>query len=332
MTTLLITAIAGDVAQAIAQIVRETFPDWRILGCDIHFRHGAALFVDEWSVAPRADSINYQLWIESQIKKKKVDICLPMSEAELLYFTKAGIRNVADTLFVMPNAQAIEVGCDKLTTARFLMSVGCPAPWTIPASECNDETPIPCVIKPRRGAGSKDVFICNTMKEARFFSERYPDSILQELLLPEDQEVTCAIYRTLDGRIAVLQLLRKLAGGSTVWAKVIDNPEIQNQCRHLASKLELRGSINVQLRVTNQGPRIFEINPRFSSTVRIRHIMGFTDIIWALKEITGDKIELVSPPKGLIGIRTQQASLLNVNDDYLINQFNSPPFKPNSEI
>jgi len=315
MTTILITAIAGDVAQASAQIVREQFPEWHILGCDIHDRHGAALFVDDWYIAPRANSSSYLSWFESFVKRKNVDICLPMSEAEIVAFAQAGVRKVARTNLIMPNAQAIAVGSDKLATARFLASIGCPAPWTIPATNCNEKTPFPCIFKPRRGAGSKEIFVCATIDDAKFFSDRYPDSILQELLLPEDQEVTCAIYRTLDGRIAVLQLLRKLVDGSTAWAKVIDNPEIHNQCKHLALRLNLRGSINVQLRVTNQGPRIFEINPRFSSTVRMRHLMGFHDLLWALNEALGHKIELYSPPEGIVGVRAQNACLLTANGD-----------------
>ena len=64
MKTILITAIAGDVAQAVATIIRETFPDWYLIGCDIHSRHGAELFVNKWYVAPRADSPDYYSWIE----------------------------------------------------------------------------------------------------------------------------------------------------------------------------------------------------------------------------------------------------------------------------
>ena len=53
MKTFLITAIAGDIAQSIALILRNTFPECRILGMDIHERHGAQLCVDQWFVAPR---------------------------------------------------------------------------------------------------------------------------------------------------------------------------------------------------------------------------------------------------------------------------------------
>jgi carbamoyl-phosphate synthase large subunit len=56
----------------------------------------------------------------------------------------------------------------------------------------------------------------------------------------------------------------------------------------IAKKLELNGSINIQLRLHEGLPYIFEINPRFSSTVFIRSELGFNDVAWSL----GDKTTL----------------------------------------
>lgn len=310
MKTILITAIAGDIAQSIALIVREAYPKCRILGMDIHERHGAMLCVDRWFMAPRVTSPDYCTWLEDLILREGVDTCVPASEAELGFFAAASLREVAGARLVMPNAKAIEIGTDKLATARFLESVGCPVPWTLPVGEGGPATPMPCVFKPRHSAGSKGVQICQSLEEVRFFGHRLPDAVLQELLLPEDQEVTCAIYRTRDGRIAVLQLLRKLVGGFTGWAKVIDAPAVRAQCELLAKALDLRGSINVQLRLTPQGPRIFEINPRFSSTVLMRDKIGFRDVVWALDEALGREVNFSFPAVGTIAVRTQGAAQL----------------------
>ena len=55
----------------------------------------------------------------------------------------------------------------------------------------------------------------------------------------------------------------------------------------LAVKLNLVGSINVQLRITDNSPKVFEINPRFSSTVLYRHLFGFEDLIWSIEDRLG---------------------------------------------
>ena len=55
----------------------------------------------------------------------------------------------------------------------------------------------------------------------------------------------------------------------------------------VTNTLDLRGSINIQLRFTSEGPRIFEINPRFSSTIYFRHAVGFQDLIWSVNDALG---------------------------------------------
>ena len=37
----------------------------------------------------------------------------------------------------------------------------------------------------------------------------------------------------------------------------------------------------------SKGPVIFEINPRFSSTVRFRDLLGFKDIQWSIEDMIG---------------------------------------------
>ncbi len=50
----LITGIGGDIAQGIAVILRQSFPDWQLTGIDVHSRHSGSLFVDQFNEAPKA--------------------------------------------------------------------------------------------------------------------------------------------------------------------------------------------------------------------------------------------------------------------------------------
>src|SRR3546814_6554984 len=59
---------------------------------------------------------------------------------------------------------------------------------------------------------------------------------------------------------------------------------IESLCATVARALDLRGSINIQLRLGSRGPMIFEINHRFSSTVVFRHRLDFSDLLWSLQE------------------------------------------------
>jgi len=305
----LITAIGGDIAQGIAAILRQSFPDWRLTGIDVHSRHAGSFFVDQFDEAPKASDPGYEDALKSIVSRDAIDIVIPMSEAELEFLAFRGYSEIGGAGLLMANKLAIEVGADKMKTAQFLESIGVPAPWTDLAENFLPQKHLPCIFKPRRGAGSKAVFRCETEEEVAFYRHHHADPVVQELLLPADQEVTCGVFRTGDGRIAVLQLLRTLTSGFTGWAQVIDDPEVFSQCARLAEALDLRGSINVQLRITGNGPRIFEINPRFSSTVLMRHQMGFTDLLWSIQDLMGEDAQFFSPKVGTTAVRLQGAQL-----------------------
>ena len=50
----------------------------------------------------------------------------------------------------------------------------------------------------------------------------------------------------------------------------------------LANLIDLNGCINIQLKILKGVPKIFEINPRLSSTVYMRHELGFNDLVYGL--------------------------------------------------
>ncbi len=310
MTNILITAIGGDISQGAASITREAFPSWRMVGADISSQHGGSLFVDELLMAPPANDEAYVDWLSTTIAEKKVDLCWPLSEPELQRLAAANAFETIGCPVIYPGKKAVEIGNDKLATAEFLRGIGIPAPWTVVDVEALKLDQYPCIYKPRSSAGSKAVFICKTAEEAQFFFKTFPGGVFQELLLPADKEVTCAVYRSRQGETAVFPLLRRLTGGLTGWAESIQDAEVDAQCKRVAEALDLQGAINIQLRITPEGPRIFEINARLSSTAMIRHQMGFTDAVWSLKEALGESIELKVPAAGMQGVRVQSAALI----------------------
>lgn len=303
--TVLITGIGGDVSQGVATILRECRPDLCLVGVDVHMQHGGHKFVDHFSRVPRAGDAGYLGAIQALVRVHSVDVVIPMSEPEL----EAGrpfIEIAPGIRWITSGNQVVDTGLDKLETARVLARLGLSVPWTIPVSE-GPPISLPCVLKSRFGSGSRSVVVVQTEEDVRYFAKRYPDSIFQEMLLPENREVTCAVYRRCDGQVATLQMLRRLTGGLTGWAKVIDDERISHVCEQIAKELDLRGSMNVQLRLTDKGPRVFEINPRFSSTVLMRHRIGYTDVLWALAETEGKSIEFPVSPVNKIMVRVQAA-------------------------
>ena len=48
----------------------------------------------------------------------------------------------------------------------------------------------------------------------------------------------------------------------------------------------------------NGKPYVFEINPRFSSTVRFRDLFGFKDVLWVLEDEIKTVISSYNKPSG----------------------------------
>jgi carbamoyl-phosphate synthase large subunit len=207
-------------------------------------------------------------------------------EAEIGRLAKEGITEIAGVPVLFASAEAVSVGLDKLATARFLESHSLPFPWTDLAGERNPRQ-LPCILKPRVGNGGRDVLQVGDRELARRYREVRPHDVWQELLLPDDQEYTCGVYRSLRGEVRVVTIRRIWRYGKTVAGEVIENPEIERYVTLIAERLGLQGSINVQLRLTEHGPIAFEINPRFSGTVVFRHLLGFQDFLWSLQEARG---------------------------------------------
>ena len=258
---------------------------------------------------PRATDSKYLANLQKIIKKEKVKFFIPTTEPELSVLL--GKEKTLHNLHLITAGRKItSIGLDKWKTNQVLLRLGLPAPKTMLFSS-KSLLKFPCILKNRIGSGSRGVTKVHSTKELSILARRLKKPILQELLLPENREVTCAVYRNREGKVACLQMLRRLAGGFTAWAQVIWNSEIQAMCEKIATGLNLRGSINVQMRITKKGPRVFEINPRFSSTVLMRHRFGFTDVLWAVAEAEGKTVVYPEIPNKGILVRIQDAAVLS---------------------
>jgi len=304
----LITGIGGDISQGVATILRESRPDLRLIGVDVHAQHGGHLFVDHFQLVPRASDLGYLDAIKEVVRKHSVGIVIPMSEPELgatLPFPELAPR----LKWITAGESVVKAGLDKLETMNALAMLGIPVPWSHPVIDGRPAA-YPCILKSRTGSGSRAVFIVADDEEADYLAKRHPNAIFQEMLGTVEQEVTCAVYRRQDGKVSSLLMLRRLTGGFTGWAKIIRDEETARMCEAIANGLDLHGSMNVQLRLTDKGPRVFEINPRFSSTVLMRHRLGYTDVLWAIEEAEGKQVIFPEIPQDRIMVRVQAAAVI----------------------
>ena len=120
--------------------------------------------------------------------------------------------------------------------------------------------------------------------------EKNEDTIIQECIGSQNTEYTCTIVKIEDELSPVLALKRTLRYGDTYKAEPIKSKKIEQYVSNVASKLEIDGGCNFQLRIDNHGePKIFEINSRFSGTTPFCAQIGFNPVEFYLKRRAGIK-------------------------------------------
>lgn len=286
--SVLITAAAGDIGRGMSKILKDIPWINNIYGMDINDQFPSEQFCHKFFKAPRVDDVNYVKFVEELVTKYEIELIIPTSEYEIRFFNEKSIREIKGIPLLMPSFEVMNLGFDKLKTAQFLKNKDYPYPWTVLVKE-GRPLEIPCIVKSRNGSGSKEINIV-TEENLEFYQKNSRDWIFQELLLPDEKEYTAGIFKSKKGKVKTISFRRILHGGRTGYAEVVKNPQIDQFLFNVASSIEFNGSINIQFRMTEKGPVIFEINPRFSSTLVFRHKLGFKDVEWSILD-TFEKLD-----------------------------------------
>jgi carbamoyl-phosphate synthase large subunit len=296
---ILVTGCGGDIGQSIGKILKDNPHFDKVIGADISDEHAGRFIFDQMEKLPLCSSLDYLPSLEKIIKEFAIDLLLPISEPELRLFTDMGLENeLFSTKLICANLRSREVGFDKMATVDFLKEANLPFPETFVIADVSIPK-LPLILKSRKGSGSKSIFILRDSEEFIFYQKKYPDFIAQELIANSPDEYTCGLFRTKSGEIRSIIYKRKLVDSYSGYGEVVENKSINELLHFVAHNLDLKGSINVQLKLSDKGPCVFEINPRFSSTVKFRHMMGFKDLLWSIEDALGIPVsEFTSPLLG----------------------------------
>jgi carbamoyl-phosphate synthase large subunit len=280
---ILVTGCGGDIGQSIGKILKSNTIFSSVLGCDLHDNHAGKFIFDECHTIVECRSEDYLSDIEKIVIEHNIDLILPVSEPELRFLSGRGIDKLFNRPVIKANEVSLKIGFDKLATANFLRDHELPYPNSIIIADLVDPF-FPIILKSRDGSGSKNLYIIADMEDFNYYSKKFPGFLAQEMIGSVDDEYTCGLFRSLSGEVRSIIYKRKLVGGFSGYGSVEKDEDIKHLLEKIALSLNLRGSINVQLRTSPKGPCVFEINPRFSSTVMFRHLMGFQDVIWSVQD------------------------------------------------
>ncbi len=318
---IMISASNSDVCLSMARIIKssDVYKGARLIGLSPDTPWPARAYFDDVIAIPFANESAYGDSLSNIISKEKPNIFIPFSESELFWFaTNSDQVAQLPTKVIINPPDVLNNFLDKSKTSYFLKNAGLDVPVTLNLDDVTARD-LPVLIKPRRSAGSKNMTIVRNLSQLEGFRQEHSLNlekyIAQELIDSPDAEFTCGVWRA-ENALRHCTFRRKLQGGMTGFARVESHNAIDLNVKKIAAVIKGDFFINVQLRLRGGYPYIFEINPRFSSTVMMRHKIGFQDFLWTLNHATGQPIAPFLPPRDGIEIFRTPEEIIVESQEY----------------
>lgn len=263
-----------------------------IIGIDSNPLSFGLYLLERSYVVPRGDDPKFIEQISKIINKEQPNAILSGPEEELLSLSKNKRRiEERGSLLLCPDYEYVEICTDKKKTYEAFKKIGIPVP------EIFDSTSVkfPCIIKPRFGRGSSNIYIARNEDELNFYIKNVEEPVIQEFI--QGEEYTVDILADKDGNaLSVVPRLRLgIESGISVKGKTVYDEEIINYCKKIAKELKLFGPSCIQCIRNKEGVKFIEVNPRFGGGSILSIKADPTIIPNLIKLIKGEKPE---PSKG----------------------------------
>ena len=315
--TILVTGTGGrsvgaGILHALIRSNREVSARWDVIAADADSFAWGLYKTRRSLILPRADQSDYIQRLNKVIGMYDVDAVIPGTQAEVEIISNS-TEQLIETAFIINRKELVPLMMNKFLLKDVLDGYGIKFietrsldNWKSVANSYG----FPVIVKPAKDSGgSRGVqIVCNEDDMVRLISKSDNFSFcVQPYMGTADAEYTVGVLNDKNGNlIDSIVMKRKLRGLSLFDSKILDNKQfsissgysqgfiikdqiIQEFCEDLALKLESVGPLNIQLRIHNGVPCVFEIHPRFSGTTPIRADVGFNEVDILLRNYLFDE-------------------------------------------
>lgn len=337
-----ITAVGSGIGQAVLDSVRRSSLPMKVVGLEAGAWSKGLYECDDGYSLPLASSVDYPSALIDRCQQAGIDLLIPGSDAELLHIAQL-LPQLQDigTKVVVSSPECVQLCRDKFELAARIRSRRQPFidTWTLTFSlEHQEELTYPLVIKPRGGSGSLGVqviFHPDEWQNLKRIDDR-DGYVVQPFLMPrewhgdkrqamvarmkasgqpiQEEEISVQFFVDKDGKIqGQFASVNRLKQGIPIHIAPIDDQSVWDAAHQTAAvliEMGLRGPVNLQGRITVNGPVFFEINPRFTGITHLRALMGYREVEAAVhhfgKGETGENIRPLlddKPAQSYVGLR-----------------------------
>lgn len=298
MYNVMITGVGGAGGVSVLKALREGLgEEARLVGVDANPLSSGRFFTDAFYPVPYADSPAFASALLTLCRRENTNMVIVSVDEELevladkqAMFAAAGVR------LAVPSPETVEACGDKLATWHFFSGRGVAAPVTWPTGEFDIDCLLrwaaanadaaealasagrdcEIVVKPRRGRGSRDVYVLPLPEWPRW-AGRFLDGefIVQPRI--RGREYTVDMLLNLQGEVmaAVPRERLETDSGLSIKGRTEKNDILIERSSFVAQELGLTGAANIQWIVDGNGvPWLIEVNPRLAGSVALSVAAG----------------------------------------------------------
>lgn len=306
--------------------------DGLVLAADASMQAAAMQVADRAILVPPVSHPDYVRTLLEVCQTNDVRLLVPLNDLELPVLAKQRQMFLdAGVLPVVSSPEVIDICFDKWKTVQFLEQHGLRSPVTYRSLEevkqALEEGAIrfPLVLKPRWGSASIGIEFVGDEEEMelayRLLQKRLPQTILGEasqaepdpILIQEKlvgEEMGLDVVNNFQAETLSVTVKKKIAmrAGETDRAGVVHHPELAALGTQIGAALGHIGNLDCDVFMTENGPYVLELNPRFGGHYPFAHYAGANLpaalIAWAQDK--PHKVEWLNPKAGVFSAKFSQ--------------------------
>jgi len=255
----------------------------------------AKLYSDEKIfTVPNISDTDFEKKISTIIEENRIDFYIPGIDEEIL--VAIDIAKKTGIHVLSPSQEFVKLCLDKYGLMKVLKECGISNITTYMGDEYNEEFHYPVFIKPNIGRGSRGIKKINSMQEyeAYFILEEYSkEEVLVQPFIGGDEYTVSVTVNNVNQVIAIVPKIVFTKQGITKYAKSVKHKQIEELCKQIVEILHPCGSFNVQLKLVDNKIYIFEINPRFSTTLVLSVASGVNEIDLVIKNFNKQHVDYI---------------------------------------
>lgn len=268
---------------------------WSVIAGDYDALAPTLFMADEGVHLPAVSAENYVSYLIEIARSRDVRLIVSGIDTDLLLLAQSSQEFLSVGCRVLGSTpEFVSIVQDKWCTAMKFGRQGIETPrsW-LPSMLATSELPDRLFVKPRNGSGSVHAYR-TTREQLDSILLRVPNPIIQEEL--EGAEITIDALLDFSGRPLhyVPRMRIKTVGGESIQGCTMADSELSGwlmECLRRAGTMGAAGVLTVQAFLTDRGPVLTEINPRFGGGFPLSYAAGAHYPEWLLDLLEGREVQ-----------------------------------------